>query len=85
MCADKRRQKGVFFIRFKKRRVEDNVGLITSEEEVIFESFVEDVKQLVKYTKEAEHFSSVIVGRSNRHVSYIGRICRLLYFNSRCC
>ncbi|WP_431028406.1 alpha/beta hydrolase [Lysinibacillus sp. LZ02] len=65
MVAEELAIKGISSIRFDKRGVGDNAGLITSEEEVTFESFVEDVKQLVKYAKEDERFSSVhIIGHS---------------------
>lgn len=65
LIAEGLAERGIASIRFDKRAIGDNAGLVEKEEDLLFDQFVEDVKQIIAYAKSQDRFTSVhLIGHS---------------------
>ncbi|MEC1177886.1 alpha/beta fold hydrolase [Metasolibacillus meyeri] len=65
MLAEGLAQQGIATIRFDKRGVGDNVGLIQDEGDLRFTSYSQDVEQMIEFLQQDSRFSSVhLIGHS---------------------
>lgn len=65
MVAEALAQEGVATIRYDKRGIGDNIGLLGKEEDLRFENYSEDAALWIDYAKSQDEFSSVgVIGHS---------------------
>lgn len=73
MVAEELAVEGIATIRYDKRGVGDNIGLLGKEEDLRFDDYIEDASAWIDYAKSLEKFSSVgVIGHSEG--SLIGMI-----------
>lgn len=73
MMAEELAQQGIATIRYDKRGVGDNIGLLVEEEDLRFDDYIEDASAWIGYAKSQDVFSSVgVIGHSEG--SLIGMI-----------
>src|SRR5690606_2523987 len=73
MVAEELAQQGIATIRYDKRGVGDNIGLLVKEEDLRFDDYIEDASAWIGYAKSQDMFSSVgVIGHSEG--SLIGMI-----------
>lgn len=73
MMAEELAQQGIATIRYDKRGVGDNIGLLVKEEDLRFDDYIEDASAWIGYAKSQDMFSSVgVIGHSEG--SLIGMI-----------
>lgn len=65
MLAEDLADQGIASIRYDKRGIGDNAALITKEEDLTFDRYVEDVKAITDSVKKDERFSTIhLIGHS---------------------
>ena len=65
MIAESLAEQGIASIRFDKRGIGENTALITKEEDLTFEMYVQDVTSIVDYAKKDSRFTEVhLLGHS---------------------
>ncbi|WP_298828721.1 alpha/beta fold hydrolase [uncultured Planococcus sp.] len=73
MVAEALAEEGIATIRYDKRGVGDNIGLMAKEEELRFEDYIKDASAWIGYAHSQERFSSIgVIGHSEG--SLIGMI-----------
>jgi len=61
MIAEALAEEGVSSVRYDKRGIAQSSSLIKSEEELVFEDYIDDVRDWVEKLKEDERFSDIII------------------------
>ena len=65
MIAEELAEQGIASIRFDKRGIGENRALLTKEENLVLEAYVEDVESIIDYVKEDDRFNKIhLIGHS---------------------
>lgn len=65
MVAEGLKEQGIASVRFDKRGIGENTPFVSSEADLVFDDYVEDVKAIIKTLNEDERFTGVsVIGHS---------------------